>query len=185
MECRKASTEAECLTILRQRYDIFVEEYHFFVPKESDRRIEYDDYDTYAVLFGVWERDDLLASCRLVLPENPLGLPTSNALHIDPEKFRIDSHTAEISRIAIASKHRRLKNSIKILQSLRHEMIQTSISNGITHWIGAVEPGFLKLLNLSRLHFKPIGPLQNHIDLDRYPVALSVHDCIISLKEHP
>ena len=137
------------------------------------------------MLFGVWERDDLLASCRLVLPINPLGLPTANALHIDPEIFQIDSHTAEISRIAIASRHRRLRQSVKILQSLRHEMIQTSIANGISHWIGAVEPSFLKLLNLSRLYFKPIGPLQNHIGLDRYPVVLSVRDCILSLKEHP
>lgn len=185
MECRKTSTEAEQLAILRQRYNIFVEEYHFFASKDSSDRIEYDEYDNHAVLFGVWEEQELLASCRLVLPESPLGLPTSNALHIDPEKFRKDRHTAEISRVAIAPQHRQLKKSIKILQSLRQEMIQVSTSYGITQWIGSVEPSFMHLLNLSHLHFRPIGPLQNHIGLDRYPVVLSVEDCITSLKEHP
>lgn len=185
VECRQASTEADRLAILRQRYDIFVKEFNYLAPRNDGKKIECDRYDDHSILFGVWEHNDLLASCRLVLPDSPVGLPTNNALQIDPEKLRIDRHTAEISRITIAAKHRQFKKSIKILQSLRQEMIHVSTRYGITQWIGSVEPSFMQLLNLSRLPFTPIGPLQHHIGPDRYPVVLTVQDCIISLKEHP
>ncbi len=185
MECRQASTEADRLAILRQRYDIFVEEFNYLAPREDGERIERDQYDDYSLLFGVWEKNDLLASCRLVLPNNPVGLPTSNALQIDSEKLRMDRHTAEISRITIAAKHRQFKKSIKILQSMRQEILHVSTGYGITRWIGSVESSFMQLLNLSHLPFTPIGPLQHHIGPDRYPVVLTVQDCITSLKEHP
>ncbi|MFH0710027.1 MAG: hypothetical protein V2A75_07470 [Pseudomonadota bacterium] len=55
MKCSMASTASEQTAILRQRYDIFVEEFNFLAPREDGQRIEYDEYDKHSLLFGVWE----------------------------------------------------------------------------------------------------------------------------------
>ncbi|MDD5161206.1 MAG: GNAT family N-acetyltransferase [Sulfuricurvum sp.] len=184
MECRVASTEDERTAILRQRHDVFVEEFNFFVPKDDTQKIEYDQYDAYALLFGVWEKEILIASCRLILPNNPLGLPTLISMQIDPEKFQSDLKTAEISRITVASTQRAFRKTIKILQTMQKEINRISADYGIIQWVGAVGPTFLRLLNQSRLPYRPIGPLQLHIGAERYPIILILQEYISSLKEN-
>ena len=184
MECKIASTEIEKTAILRQRYDIFVKEFNFFVPREDGQRIEYDKYDDYALLLGVWEKGDLIASCRLVLPNTILGLPTLNAMTIDSDKLQSDQLTAEISRITVASNHRMFKKTIKVLQTMQKEIDRISANRGIIQCIGAVEPSFLRLLNCSRLPYSPIGPLQYLIGAERYPVVLLAKNHTTSLNEN-
>jgi N-acyl-L-homoserine lactone synthetase len=176
MECKMASNEMEQSAILRQRYDVFVEEFNFFAPREDGKRIEYDAYDEHALLFGVWEKDMLIASCRLILPINPLGLPTLNTMVIDSEKLQDIQQTAEISRITVASDQRAFRKTIKVLQTMQKEINRISANYEIIQWIGAVGPRFLRLLNQSRLLYRPIGPLQFHIGSERYPVLLRLQD---------
>ncbi|MDD2267198.1 GNAT family N-acyltransferase [Sulfuricurvum sp.] len=173
MKCTVASTEMERTAILRQRYDIFVKESGYFVPKEKDDRLEYDSYDDHSLLFGVWENGSLIASCRLVLPNSSLGLPTLKAMEIDADRIQRDQPTAEISRITIAPEHRVFRKTIKILQTMQEEINRVSSTCGIKQFIGAVEPSFLRLLNCSRLSYQPIGPLQHLIGAERYPVILT------------
>lgn len=184
MECRVASTEMERTAILRQRHDVFVEEFNFFSPKDAAQEIEYDQYDAYALLFGVWEQNSLIASCRLILPNNPLGLPTFTSMHLDSEKFQPEQTTAEISRITVASTQRAFRKTIRILQAMQKEINQISAKYDIMQWVGAVGPAFLRLLNQSRLPYRPIGPLQLHIGAERYPIILTLHDYLSSLKEN-
>lgn len=183
MECKIASTASEQKAILQQRYDIFVEEFNFLAPREDGKRIESDEYDEHSLLFGVWKKNGLIASCRLILPSYTLGLPTLNCMTIDSTAFRKDESTAEISRILVASEHRIFKKTIKILQTMQKEINRVSSEYGIVQIIGAVEPSFLRLLNYSKLPYQPIGPLQNHIGPDRYPIILKIKDHIISMKE--
>lgn len=178
-----SSIKTEQIAILQQRYDIFVEEFHFFVPKEDGQRVEYDQHDEYALLFAVWENDTLIASCRLILPNNALGLPTLNSMTIDSIKFQRDQPTAEISRIAVASAHRTFKKTIKILQVMQNEIHRVSLDYGIVQFVGAIEPAFLRLLNCSGLPYTPIGPLQYLIGAKRYPVMLSTLEYTTSIKE--
>lgn len=173
MICTVASSEMERTAILKQRYDIFVEEFGYFAPKEENDRLEYDSYDAHSLLFGVWENKSLIASCRLVLPNPSLGLPTLNALVIDAEKIQHSQPTAEISRITIIHKHRVFKKTVRILQTMQEEINRVSAEHGIVHLIGAVEPSFLRLLNCSKLPYQPIDPLQFLIGADRYPVILT------------
>lgn len=184
MECRQASTEADRLAILRQRYDIFVEEYNFLLPNENGKRIESDEYDEYSLLFGVWEQESLIASCRLVLPGSPLGFPTLNTMSVEPGIIQDSFSTAEISRITIASDHRLFKKSINILQVMQEELCRFASDSGIQQLIGVVEPSFLRLLNCSSLPYHPFGPLQQHIGAKRYPVILSVQECSTSAQEY-
>ena len=184
MKCSMASTKGEQTAILQQRYNIFVEEFHFLAPREDSKRIEYDEYDDHALLFGVWEKGDLIASCRLVLPNPTLGLPTLNTMIIDSTTFHKNESTAEISRILVASEHRIFKKTKKVLQVMQEEINRISYEHGIVQVIGAVEPSFLRLLNHSKLLYQPIGPLQHHIGPDRYPIILRLQNDTISLKEY-
>lgn len=184
MKCQVASTVAEKNAILQQRYAIFVEEFHFFEPHDDSDKIEYDRYDEHSLLLGVWEKEKLIASCRLVLPNNILGLPTLNAMMIDSNKLKNNDKTAEISRITVAAAHRTFKNTIKIMKIMQKELYRISSDYNIMQWVGAVEPSFLRLLQHSALPYVPIGPLQHLIGADRYPVILTIRDYAVSMKEY-
>lgn len=184
VKCQVALTVTEKSAILEQRYAIFVEEFHFFEPKEGSERIEYDQYDEHSLLFGVWEKENLIASCRLVLPNDILGLPTLNTMIIDSEKLQNIQQTAEISRITVASDQRAFRKTIKVLQTMQKEINRVSADYGITQWIGAVGIRFLRLLNQSRLPYRSIGPLQFHVGAERYPVLLRLQDYTSSRKEN-
>lgn len=147
--------------------------------------MESDPYDAYAVLFGVWEKNSLIASCRMVLPDSPLGLPTLNTMRVDSQKIRENFLTAEISRISIASEHRVFRKSIRILQTMQQELCRFSSESGIRQLIGAVEPAFLHLLHRSGLPYHPFGPLQYRIGAERYPVIFLVQECSTSAKGCP
>lgn len=184
MECRIASNEKEQTAILEQRYTIFVEEFSFLPPKEDGKYIEYDKYDGNALLFGVWEKDNLIASCRLILPSKRLELPTLSTMEIDSDIYVKNLPTGEISRISVASGHRVFRKTIKIFQTMQQKINRVSSEYGIVQVIGAVEPSLLRLLNCAKLAYQPIGPLQHHIGPDRYPIILKLQDSITSLKEY-
>lgn len=173
----------ERTAILRQRYDVFVEEFNFLAPRNDGQRIESDKYDEHSLLLGVWENDMLIASCRLVLPNNPQGLPTLNAMMIDSQMVRDDQPVCEISRITVAADCRKFKKTIKVLKTMQEEINRISGNHGITQCIGAIEPSFLRLLHCANLPYKPIGPLQQHIGPDRYPVILTTEDYHASLRK--
>ncbi|MDD5051667.1 MAG: GNAT family N-acetyltransferase [Sulfuricurvum sp.] len=182
MECRVALTEIEKIAILQQRHDVFIEEFNFFTQRTDNARIESDKYDEYALLLGVWEKNILIASCRLILPDNPLGLPTLMSMQIDSKKYLVKQKTAEISRITVASTQRAFKKTIRILQTMQKEINRVSIEHNIVQWIGAVGPAFLRLLNQSRLPYHPIGPLQLHIGIERYPIVLTLQEYTFALN---
>lgn len=184
MECRLALTKTEQNAIMQQRYAVFVEEFPFFSPREDGQKIECDGYDDHAFFFGVWEKNTLIASCRLIVSDTLSGLPTFNSMTIDSAQLRSNTSTAEISRIIVVPGHRTLIKTIKILQTMQQEIHRVSAEYGIGQWIGAVEPGFLTLLNRARLPYRPIGPLQLRIHAKRYPVVLESHD-YLRLKECP
>lgn len=176
MECKIALDEHERNAILHQRHTIFVEEFQFFEPREDGQPIESDRYDTHAILLGVWENDLLIASCRYLLPNLELGLPTLNNFQIDPQNLQKEIPTAEISRITVAPMHRQFKKTTKILQSMQQTINSISISNNISLLIGAVEPNFLRLLNYASLPYRSIGPIQYVIGAERLPVLLNLQE---------
>lgn len=181
MECRVAATETEKTAILEQRYAIYIEEYGFFPKREDNIRIETDRYDEYSLFFGVWEGAELIASCRLILPNTPFGLPTKTSMTITDISFD-DSFTAEISRIMVSASNRSFRKTRRILQSMQEAIQKFSSEHGITLWIGCIEPSFLHLLNHSNLPYHPIGPLQYNNKADRYPVALDAKEYLDSLR---
>ena len=178
LECKTAHTPEERNAILYQRYSIFVDEFKFFDTREDGAKIECDRYDEYALLLGVWNKEVLIASCRLVLPNDAVGLPTLNAMRIDSDKLIQMGQTAEISRITVAAAYRTFKKTIKVLQTMQQKIDQIASDHNIVQLIGAVEPSFLRLLNYASLPYQAIGPLQYLIGAERFPVRMV-------LKERP
>lgn len=174
LECKTAFTEEERHAILHQRYSIFVDEFKFFAPRDDGKEIEYDHYDEYSLLLGVWNEDILVGSCRLVLPNKTVGLPTLNVMRIDSEKLVHNERTAEISRITVAATYRTFKKTIEVLQIMQHKINQIASEHNILQLIGAVEPSFLRLLNYASLPYRPIGPIQYLIGAERLPVLLTL-----------
>jgi N-acyl-L-homoserine lactone synthetase len=177
VKCTLACEEGEQKLILEQRYAIFVKEFNFFTPMRETHNIERDQYDAYSALFGVWEKNSLVASCRLILPHSPLGLPTLKTMEIDLCKIDHSLTSAEISRISVSAEHRTLEKTTKILQIMQKELCRFALIKGIEQFIGAVEPAFLRLLKCSMLAYQPFGPLQYHIGAKRYPVFYLVQNC--------
>jgi len=176
LECKTAFTERERHAILHQRYSIFVDEFKFFAPRDDGKEIEYDHYDEYSLLLGVWNKDVLVGSCRLVLPNDMVGLPTLNAMLIDSEKLVQNERTAEISRITVAAAYRTFKKTIEVLQIMQHKINQIASDHNILQLIGAVEPSFLRLLNYASLPYRAIGPIQYLIGAERLPVLLTLKE---------
>lgn len=176
LECKTAFTEKERHAILHQRYSIFVDEFKFFAPRDDGKEIEYDRYDEYSLLLGVWNEDVLVGSCRLVLPNDTIGLPTLNVMLIDSEKLVQNERTAEISRITVAAAYRTFKKTIEVLQIMQHKIDQIASDHNILQLIGAVEPSFLRLLNYASLPYRAIGPIQYLIGAERLPVLLTLKE---------
>jgi N-acyl-L-homoserine lactone synthetase len=183
MTCRAASTQEEREAILRQRHDVFVEELEFFAPREKGIPIESDDYDDHSVFLGVWEDNELLASCRLIFEHDSFVLPTLNAILIDSPLYEAHAKTAEISRLTIASPYRSFKKSIQIFKVMQEELDRVSVDHEINQLIASVEPTFLHLINRARLPYQSIGPLQHYIKFDRYPIILKLRDRIALSQE--
>lgn len=181
MVCKQAVLPHEIEAIFQQRYDIFVEEYGYLPRAEYFNNTESDTYDPFSIFFGVWDTSILAASCRIVLPQSPVGYPTLNTLKTDTS-FVITPMTAEISRITISREYRGYKQAKSIFQLMQAELCTYCDKFHIDAWIGAVSPYFLKLLNKAGLSYEPIGPLQTHIGSERLPVILTRQSY---MKSHP
>lgn len=181
--CRTASTQEEHEAIFRQRHEVFVEEFNFLAPREDGVPIESDHYDDHSVFLGVWEEEDLIASCRLIFENNDFILPTLSKVFIDSPLFEADAKTAEISRMTIASRHRSFKKSIQIFTIMQQELDRVSAVHNVSQLIAVVEPTFLHLIHRARLPYQSIGPLQSHIGTDRCPIILKLQDRLNLAKE--
>ena len=182
--CRTASTKDELDAILQQRYEVFVEELDFFTPPNENIPLEHDCYDDHSVFLGVWEDNELLASCRLIFGNDAVTLPTVDAVFIDSPLYETNAKTAEISRLTIATPHRSFKKSIQIFTVMQQELDRIAVEHQLTQLIASVEPTFLHLINRAHLPYQSIGPLQHYIKFDRYPIILKMENRINLFKEY-
>ncbi len=184
--CRTASTKDEREAILRQRHDVFVEELNFFIPREDGVPIEHDQYDDHAVFLGIWEKSTLIGSCRLILPNASINLPTLKAMDIDIKIFEPSTQTAEISRMTVIPPHRTLKKSIQALKAIDKEVNRIANMYNIVRLIAAVEPTFLRLLEYAKLGYRLIGSPQKYtglyLGLDPIEKHTIPNHCPINLK---
>ncbi|HVC61181.1 MAG TPA: GNAT family N-acyltransferase [Acetobacteraceae bacterium] len=82
--------------------------------------------------------------------------------------------TGEISRFAV-SKQRRMtcQAGAMVRLGLMRGILRLSHEMGLTHWCAIMEPTLIRLLQMSSIHFSPLGPLVEYHGL-RQPACLNI-----------
>src|SRR4030042_1760793 len=107
---------------------------------------ETDEYDKYATHFGVFNKHDVVAYCRLIIAVNPTMLENNFKMILGKEKIRKEKDTAEISRLTLDRKIIGNRRG-KIIQALLYRKIfHWSRQNGIKFWYIVVREGFFNNL---------------------------------------
>lgn len=154
--------------IFALRFRVYCEERKLIDSREFPSTRERDEYDDRSLHFRAAGHDgSLLGTVRLVRSSS-LRFPLERYCAIPANAFPNGTResTAEISRLAISKARIRetLRNGRSqasrpnVVLGLFKVMYQESKREGITHWLAAMEPSLIRLLNHYHIPFKPIGP---------------------------
>ena len=165
-------------------HDYFIDN-NFTDNKESDM---YDDYSAHFVALN--SENNICATVRLIY-NSPLGYPTENCMVFDNTSFDRDK-LGEISRIFIDKKYRDMKNTKIIIENLKKLLCSKMLKLGIKYSYGALEPRFIRLLDMYKMHYEIIGEKQLHGKMGlRYPAIMYTNQllsdnpkCAKTLKEN-
>jgi len=168
--------EAAC----RLRYQVYCLERGF---EPGNNGIETDEFDTHArhVLLVHRETGETIGTAR-VIPSSAThgvgGLPMSRVCAPGLLRHLPSYTTGEVSRFAI-SKCRRMSchTTALVRLGLMQGVVRSSIELGLTHWCAIMEPTLLRLLRMSSIRFRPVGPLVEYHGL-RQPAWLEIDDVL-------
>jgi N-acyl-L-homoserine lactone synthetase len=137
---------------------------------------ETDEYDAYAYHFAAFGDDGEVEACVRLIHNSPIGYPTANHMRfdIDPSLFE-PRKIAELSRIFVTEEKRGIRETKRLLQGLKEVAYLKINELGIEYLYGGLEKPFLKLLNMFRLPYKPIGQEQEYVGR-RYPCIMYTRD---------
>ena len=160
-------TDPETLKrIHRFRYRIWCEELGYTIPNRE--RYESDQYDRYCDQFMALDsKGDICASMRLI-HHSPVGYPTENAIEL-PEEARIypRNKLGEMSRIFIHRDYRNMKDTRILINTIVKSLAYVKIKqHGIEYCYGSLEPSFLRLVNMLKIPYMPIGEAQKYHGID-------------------
>jgi N-acyl amino acid synthase of PEP-CTERM/exosortase system len=178
----------------RLRYQIYCVENGFEDPRQHPDGLERDRFDAHSALCLLMHRPSgiFIGTVRLILPlaQTPReSFSVQQACHdpivSDPRRFPCTS-TGEISRICISRERRRQCDAPpEIMQhafvGLAQASVRLSVENGITHWLGLMEPIFIKRVARLGIYFDKIGdPVEYHgkrqpISADLTAMLATVH----------
>jgi N-acyl-L-homoserine lactone synthetase len=128
--------------------------------------LEIDAFDARAHHAVMRHRDsgEVVGTVRLVLPSIAgIGdcFPMQSVCDASLLRHLPIPTTAEISRFAISKRRRdgAGDSSAVMRLGLMQGIVLLSGELGITHWCAMMEPSLLRLLQVSAIHFDPVGPL--------------------------
>ena len=169
------------LEAYRLRHQVYCLERKFeFIQPGVD--IETDEFDerTGHVLIRSRSDDQVVGTVRLILPDvelPELSFPMQRVCARGLLNRLPISETAEVSRFAL-SKVRRAESgaSLGLLRlSLVQGLVMLSREMGVTHWCAMMEPTLLRLLRMTSIYFRALGPLVEHHGL-RQPAYNSLDE---------
>ena len=154
--------------LLRQvyelRYQVYCTERNFLPGQKG---LEYDEFDHRSRHVALLNResDELVGTARLVLhsPKRPHdSFPMQ--LVCDPSLLdRVPLENAvEISRFAISKQRRSFTSAALMRMGLIQGLVRLSAELGVTHWCAVMEPTLLRLLRMTSIYFRPLGPLVDY-----------------------
>ena len=135
----------------RLRYRVYCEEKRFLEASDYPDGREIDEFDAVAVHVGAIDAHGEVAGVARVVAPNPLGYPLSRHCAFFPN-VRLDEpgmRTVECSRIMISRHYAQRRRTEPFLTIVKGVMQQAKRA-GATHLIGATEPGFFRLIALTR-----------------------------------
>ncbi len=162
----------------RFRYDIVCEELGFFDKERYPDKMESDEYDEFADHFVAVDKDFNIAATIRYIHHSPIGYPTPKHLKIYPDIKELievlkQDKIAEISRVFIDKKYRNMSDTKYIMENFVKRRIYFKMRDyGVDLSYAAIEKRFRRLLKMYRIHFEPIGDLQEGYGSARYPTIL-------------
>lgn len=138
------STEKDREKAYKLRADVFGKILKY--PEVNAQR-DYDKYDDFAVVFGVFENDELISTCRLVLSNDKFMLEEDFAAALKGEPVLKSPLHAEISRMCVNPLESNSRKSICAEFLLYRFMYRWSRSIGIRYWYFCVRPNYYKKLH--------------------------------------
>jgi len=179
----EAVTPEQLEKIFAFRYKIVCEKLGVTELDYCEPGCETDEYDPYSVHFAAFDDDGSVAACVRLIHHSPIGYPTANHMHFDagtptfaPDKI------SELSRIFVGRDHRGLRQTKFLLNGLKEVVFAKMLEMNIEYAYGSLERPFLKLLNMFKIPYKPIGEEQDYIGL-RYPCIMYSRDLIAANPE--
>lgn len=157
-----ADTAVQRREAFRVRHQVYCVE-RGYEPGVGD--IETDEFDPYAshVLLRHRASGEVVGTVRVVLPKAQRlrdSFPMQRVCDAGTLSALPLHTTGEISRFAI-SKDRRLgveRSGTMIRLALMQGVVRVSGQAGLTHWCAVMERSLLRLLQMTAIHFQPVGP---------------------------
>lgn len=179
-----ASTLELVLEAFKLRYQVYCIERGFEPGQDEQEADEYDGRSQHVLLRHAQD-GEVVGTVRIIAP-NPADLYDSFPMQrvCEPSLLR---HlplrtTGEISRFAISKTRRMSCTSAVLLRlSLMRGIVQLSGEMGLTHWTAVMERSLLRLLQVSAIHFHPVGPLVSYHGI-RQPSCGSIDSIIERIK---
>lgn len=171
------------------RYRMHVVKYQWSKAPEPGIGIEYDEYDPFSVVFGVFAKNGKLCACsRLILPSDKAGLQVFNEFmdELYPDfvpTWKLAS-SAEVSSLLVSDSFKHPHgNSYPVAQWLYKAMGQWSIPNKVRYWYAVAEKRFLRALGFQGFPFKIIGEGKHYKGAITYPAVLDLEQAYANLMK--
>ncbi len=139
---------------------------------------EKDAYDDYCDQFAILNYENEICATVRLIHHSPIGYPTEKFLDLTQSKYQFDrDKLAEMSRIFIDPKHRNMRETKIFLNALAKSLVYEKMKeNGIEYCYGMMEQKFIKLVNMFKIPYQPIGELQQEYDKFKYPSIMLVKE---------
>lgn len=160
--------------VYRFRFKVYCEESDALDPDNYPDKKEFDAYDEFSDHFAIIDSEgDVCATMRLI-HHSPIGYPTANYLNFDKKLHCYhEEKSGEMSRIFIDQKHRNMRDTKIFINSIVKNLAYNKIKeHGIEYCYGALESRFLKLVNMFKIPYMPIGEAQPNYGKNRHPSIL-------------
>lgn len=161
------------------RYQVYCLDEGFEDPRNFSDGEEKDDWDEHSAHFLVRSKlsNEWVAAMRLVLP-GPNGLPIEQVCDIDAAAVPIGASTAEISRVCIIDKYRRMATKERthrseIILGLLRAAVDYSYEKGISNWFSLSPPAIARIIKRLCIQLNKVGPPCDHRGV-RYPFAANL-----------
>lgn len=132
-----------------------------------DAGLEQDSYDARAIHVLGWDRDEAIATGRLVLPPGPLPTEDACGLIIEPRGEVVD-----VGRMTVARTHQGAGHSVFL--ALLARLYLEVRARGFDIACGMMSPRARSLVRLLGLHLEMLGDDRPYWGESRAPVRFSV-----------